>query len=92
MKREKQALLKMLADLDARIEGQEQAVVNLKDLYDYCREVENELAVFEFDEKRLALTALGVTVIANGREWRMNARIPHVVETETISSNCLQND
>ncbi|HJQ32936.1 MAG TPA: recombinase family protein [Pyrinomonadaceae bacterium] len=84
-KREKDALLKTLADLDARIEGQEQAVVNLKSLYDYCREVENELAGFEFDEQRLALEALGVTVIANGREWRMNARIPSVVEAETIS-------
>lgn len=91
-KREKQALLKTLADLDARIEGQEQAAVNLKSLYDYCREVENELAGFEFDEKRLALEALGVTVIANGRDWRMDARIPNVVEAESISSNCFQNN
>lgn len=86
-KREKQSLQKTLADLDMRIEGQEQAAVNLKSLYDYCRQVENELAVFGFDEKRLALEALGVTVIANGRDWRMDARIPHVVEAETISSN-----
>lgn len=84
-KREKQALLKTLADLDSRIEGQEQAAVNLKSLYDYCREVENELSGFEFDEKQLALTALGVSVIADGREWRMNARIPRVVEAESIS-------
>jgi hypothetical protein len=76
--------------LDARIDGQEQAAVNLKSLYDYCRKVEKELATFEFDEQRLALEALGVTVIANGREWRMNARIPRVVEAETISSNCLR--
>lgn len=87
-KREKQALIKTLADLDARIEGQEQAAVNLKSIYDYCREVENELAGFEFDEKRLALEALSVTAIANGREWRINARIPNVVEAESISSNC----
>ncbi len=87
-KREKQALLKTLAELDARIEGQEQAAVNLKSLYDYCRKVEQELATFEFDDQRLALEALGVTVITNGREWRINARIPHVVEAETNSSNC----
>lgn len=90
-KREKQALLNTLADLDARIEGQEQAAVNLKSLYDYCREVENELAGFEFDEKRLALDALGVTVIANGREWRMTARIPNVIEAESISPNSSTN-
>lgn len=80
-----------LADLDARIEGQEQAAVNLKNLYDYCREVEEELATFGFAEQRLALDALGVVVRANGREWRMNARIPDVVEAETISSNSSQN-
>lgn len=89
--REKQALIKAVAELDARIEGQEQAAVNLKSLYDYCRQVENELDKFEFDEQRLAVEALGVTVIANGREWRMDARIPHVVEAETISSNSLPN-
>ncbi len=49
--------------------------------------MENELASFGFEEKRLALEALGVTVIANGRDWRIDARIPHVVEAETISSN-----
>jgi hypothetical protein len=56
--REKQALLKTLADLDSRIEGQEQAAVNLKNLYDYCRKVEEEPATFEFDEQRLAIEAL----------------------------------
>lgn len=88
--REKQALLKTLTDLDSRIEGQEQAAVNLKNLYDYCRKVEEELATFEFDEQRLAIEALGAVVIANGREWRIDANIPFVVEAETISSNSLR--
>ncbi|HVF56596.1 MAG TPA: recombinase family protein [Pyrinomonadaceae bacterium] len=86
--REKQSLLKTLADLDARIEGQEQAAVNLKSLYDYCRKVERELATFEFDEQRLALEALGIEVVAKGRDWRIEASVPCVVEAETISSNC----
>lgn len=87
--REGQSLIKALADLDARIEGQEQAAVNLESLYDYCRQVESELDNFEFAEQRLAVEALGVTVTANGREWRMDARIPRVVEAEASSSNSL---
>ena len=90
-KREKQALLKTLAELDARIERQEQAAVNLQNLYDYCRKVERELATFGFAEQRLAIEALGVVVRANGREWRMNVRLPHVVESTTVSLNCLRN-
>jgi site-specific DNA recombinase len=91
-KREKQALLKTLADLDARIEGQEQAAVNLKSLYDYCRKVEQELDSFGFAEQRLAVEALGAMVYANGREWRMKARIPYVAESETIPSNSSPNN
>ena len=89
-KREKRALPKTIADLNARLERQERAALNLTNLYDYCRKVENELATFGFDEQRLAVEALGVTVRANGREWHMNVRIPHVVEPETISSDCLR--
>jgi site-specific DNA recombinase len=87
-KREKQALLKTIAELDARIEGQQRAAVNLKSLYDYCRKVEHELTMFGFNEQRLAIEALGIVVRANGREWRMNVRLPHVVEPTTISSSC----
>ena len=43
---------KTLADLNERIEGQEQAVVNLQTLYEYCVRVEEELAGFDFGEKR----------------------------------------
>jgi Recombinase zinc beta ribbon domain len=90
-KREKQALVKTLAELDAQLEGQEQAAVNLESLYDYCRKVEHELDNFGFDEQRLAVEALGVTVLANGREWRMDGRIPQYAEATTISSNSSPN-
>jgi hypothetical protein len=76
------ALLNTLADLDARIEAQEQAAANLKNRYDYYRRVEYELTTFGFDEQQLALEALGGEVTANGREWRMTARIPKLVEVE----------
>lgn len=59
-------ILSTLADLDARIEQQEQATINLRSLYEYCRDVERELAGFEFADKRLALEPLGAEV---GRGW-----------------------
>lgn len=74
--REKQQILNTLADLDARISRQEQAAVNLKSLYEYCRDVERELGTFHFAEKRLALEALRAQVKALGREWRLVANLP----------------
>lgn len=74
--REKQQLRDALADLNARIGQPEQAAANLQSLYEYCRDVERELATFGFAEKRLALEALGAEVRASGREWSLVANLP----------------
>ena len=74
--REKQQILNTSADLDARISRQEQAALNLKSLYEYCRDVGRELCTFGFAEKRLALEALGAQVNASGREWGLAANLP----------------
>lgn len=76
VEREKQQIINTLADLDARIAQQEQAVVNLRSLYDYCRDVERELATFDFADKRLALEALGAGLVAAGYDWKLNANLP----------------
>lgn len=86
--REKQAMLNTIADLDARIARQEQVTINLRSLYEYCQQVEDELERFEFDDQRLALEALGAEVVANGRDWKLVARFPgSVVEVESVCSN-----
>lgn len=90
-KRERDGLLKTLADLEERIKRQERVAINLKSLHDYCHEVGERLSTFTFEEKRLALEALGVEITANGRCWRMDTLIPEYLEPKTISSNCLQN-
>ena len=92
LSREKQTLLKAVADLDARIQQQQQAAVNLQSLYDYCRKVELELANFGFAEQRLALEALGAAVRANGANWRLDMHLPGYVEPLTVYSNCLRNN
>jgi hypothetical protein len=38
--------------------------------------VASNLQRFDFAEKRLTLEALGVTVYADGREWRLEVSIP----------------
>ena len=91
MSREKQSLLKAVADLDVRIRQQEQAAVNLQSLYDYCHKVELELANFGFAEQCLALEALGAAVRANGANWRLDMHIPGYVEPLTVYSNCFRN-
>lgn len=74
--REKQEILNTLANLDTCIARQEQAAVNLRSLYEYCRDVERELAAFDFAERRLALEALGAEVVASGRVWKLDANLP----------------
>jgi site-specific DNA recombinase len=82
-------LQKTIADLDERIAEQEHARLNLKGLYEYCQDVRRNLSTFSFDDKRLALAALGITVVANGRDWRLVGTLPgQVVEMKSASSNC----
>ena len=77
--RERQALVKTLEDLDSRIAEQQEAAVNLKNLYEYCHDVHSNLSAFDFNDKRLALEALGARVLANGRSWDLVANLPGVV-------------
>jgi hypothetical protein len=75
-----------------RIAEQEEAVVNLRSLYEYCRDVRRTLSTFDFDDKRLALAALGVEIAADGRNWQLVGSLPgQAVEAKSASSNCLRN-
>ncbi|HXG68125.1 MAG TPA: zinc ribbon domain-containing protein, partial [Blastocatellia bacterium] len=73
--KERRALAETIAELDRQIAGQEQITVNLKTLYDYCQGASQTWARADFDKKRLALEALGIQVIAEGREWRITAAL-----------------
>jgi hypothetical protein len=42
----------------------------------YCQAVAQHLETFDHHEKRRTLEALAITVVANGRDWRVKGSIP----------------
>jgi hypothetical protein len=76
LEREKETLAGLVADIERRQRSQRASVERLEDLTLYLDRVASNLKVFDFAEKRLALEALGVTVYADGRDWRLECGIP----------------
>ena len=71
IEQEKSRLHTTLADIEQRLEAQQATIDQLDSLTAYCQREAQNLETFGFDEKRLALEALDVTVVANGRQWRI---------------------
>jgi site-specific DNA recombinase len=76
IEKEKEQLRQSLNNIQRRVFDQREAIEQLDTLTTYCERVAHNLESFGFDEKRLALEALDVTVVANGREWRITGSIP----------------
>jgi hypothetical protein len=74
--REKVQYQSSIADIEHRLTEQRLASDQLQQLSAYCERVGRNLESFGFQEKRLALEALGVRVHASGRDWRLEAAIP----------------
>lgn len=73
---EKKQLQATLAEIDGRISDQRATAVQLDALTAYCERVAANLDTFGFEEKRLALHALGVRVIADGKRWEIQGTVP----------------
>jgi site-specific DNA recombinase len=76
LKKEASQLESVIAEIDARLQAQQKTVHDLAALTDYCSRVSNRLSTFFFDEKRLAIEAIGARIQLDGDEWKMEARIP----------------
>jgi site-specific DNA recombinase len=71
---EKQQLAATLLEARERLSAQRQTTAHLEALVAYCQQIREDLEdpeTFSFEEKRLALDALGVQVTANGRDWEL---------------------
>jgi site-specific DNA recombinase len=76
LEQEKQALQDSLQTLEQRLAAHQAALAQLEHVKNYCATVASRLTTFSFAEKRLALEALDIEVIANGREWRIHGSVP----------------
>ncbi|HZT58470.1 MAG TPA: recombinase family protein [Pyrinomonadaceae bacterium] len=64
-------------DAEARLASADADAASLTALTEYAARVRKHLAVFGFDEKRLAFEALNVKVNGNGRDWRIDVCPPN---------------
>jgi site-specific DNA recombinase len=76
LEQEKKTVSGIVAETGRRMAQAQTVVDQLCDLRAYIDRVASNLQRFDFEEKRLALEALGVTVYADGREWRLEVSIP----------------
>ncbi|HEX8475505.1 MAG TPA: recombinase family protein [Pyrinomonadaceae bacterium] len=65
-----------IAEVEGRLATEFEVLSALTSLTEYCQRVRANLATFGFNEKRLALEALGAKVIGCGRNWRLDFHIP----------------
>jgi site-specific DNA recombinase len=72
----KKRLDETISDIEGRLASEFEIVSALTSLSEYCQRVRANLTTFGFNEKRLALEALGAKVIGSGREWRLDFHIP----------------
>ena len=74
--KEKQQLRATIAEIERRLAEQQQAIGQLDALKTYCERVAQNLESFGFEEKRMALEALGMRVKGNGRDWQLTCSVP----------------
>lgn len=74
--RERERWQETITELEGRMMQDQLQVEQLGALQTYCERVALNLETFGFEEKRLALEALGICVVANGREWSLHGAIP----------------
>lgn len=93
--REKQQLEITVIELEERVKEANRRVADLRQLNDYCALVRENLDRLTFEERTLALRALGVKVYANGEDavgWNCELNIPvkssDDVNALHVSQNC----
>jgi site-specific DNA recombinase len=76
LEREKATLAQVIGELERQMAAQLALTDQLDALSGYLDRVSQNLHSFGFEERRLALEALGVQVSAAGRDWKFECRIP----------------
>ncbi len=84
LEEEKPHWQKTITELEERLASYQTTVGQLEALQRYCERASYRIDTLGFEEKRVALKALEITVIGNGREWHIQRRIP--IESGVVST------
>ena len=64
-----------LTQIEAQLAAWQVSIERWDNLTAYCQDVAQNLATFDHQEKRRTLEILAITVVANGRDWRVSGSI-----------------
>jgi site-specific DNA recombinase len=76
VEREKAKFLSAAEDIERRLADQQQSVIQLDALADYCARVSQNLDAFGFAEKRMAYEAFAIRITGNGADWTLAGSLP----------------
>jgi len=77
----KETLKAQKAALEAHLEASQDAIINIPKLESFIRHVQDRLCVLDFEDKRLALDMLGITVWVDGE----NIEVTGTMDPENVS-------
>jgi site-specific DNA recombinase len=83
--REKRTVDDEIGRLEAELAIYQRARVDAASLVQYCKRVVGRLKRLGFEERRMALEALGTRVVGNGDDLRLQIKIPVNPEPDVIS-------
>jgi hypothetical protein len=69
-------LLAALTQIEAQLAAWQLCLERWDTVTAYCQSVAQNLETFDHHEKRRTLEVLAITVVANGRDWRIRGSIP----------------
>jgi site-specific DNA recombinase len=88
LEREKAGFAATISELQGRIAEQQIAAEDLASLAEYCQRVAYNLDTFDFEQKRLALRALRVRVVASGSDYALYGMLEWQADaTGVVSTN-----
>lgn len=76
-----------MAETESRLTAFDADLQGLTALTEYSKRVAGNLDSFGFDEKRLAMEALNVRVVGNGKDFRVNISLPVMFEKQELRTN-----
>lgn len=84
-KQNRDNLLAEIANAEGRLTAFDTNLTGFEKLTEYCKRVSENIDAFDFNERRVALEALGVKVIGNGRKIKVSYSFP--VEKQVFETN-----
>ncbi len=76
MHAERISLQERLREIESRLEAQREIGVRRRSIEEYCRRAAKNIDSFGFEEKRLAVDALGIQVVVDGKQMVLSGVVP----------------